>query len=432
MTINDFNSKINLPALIRDGVINGPKDGEFIKVPRFGWFVKNPNDNVVKNLTTILGGTDLDKKLKDLIKDKTSYHEARIIYSETAFNKLENHIRMYNAACLLNVMAVHEAESNSSIYHNGKYLPIKDKLTELGHGSLITNGIGLVTPSMFKEFLTLHKRLKLSESIKNKLIFTSFCAPTYPASIEYATIDNLEQFHTLVEFGEKGWYGNIEGNKILASPSRMMYEVGMTWDKKLNYWLNKQVETDTTMTLRQCLELWKEARPKNFSDGNSPLDIIEKRGEVKILKENLNGLTFDQIDALQKRFGEDFVTLWREREEDEIRLGHFTFRMTPNGITIYYKGVSDEFTNFSFIIEKYIKRDQKVYRVGTIGHRGQFVQFELDNDVFRSVRSLMRAITTIFFDNRIGIPIILTQYQYMLIDVINRFSRNAKFDQDIS
>ena len=429
MTINDFNTKINLPALIKDGIIDGPKNGIFTKVPKFGWFVRDPKSpDDVRNLTMIVKPDETREVYKDLLLHKTEYHEPRITYSETSFNRLIQNVFRYQTFGTFYFRCIQEADTGS-VYQNGKYKKFKEGLIDQGHGALIENGVGLCSAKLLQDWNE-KQNIKIPVAAANKLIFPTFCAPDFPVSLEYATFSNLENRNNLYVLEEKGWFGRLK-NKILSSPHRMMYEVGFTWDKKANFWLDETVEIDQNFTTRKALEVWKEAKSGIFIEGQDPLTLIESRGEVDEIKQYLKSLKFHQVEALQKRFGEEFIRVWQNIEEDTIRLGKITFTMTPSGIDmVRADGERDEYTNFSFIVEKYVRRKKKVYRVGTLGFQGHFIPFELDNDLFATPKTLMNAIYMMFFDNQLGIPIILNQFQCYLIDVINRFSRHATFEQE--
>jgi len=392
----------------------------YIKLPKFGWFAFDETLSSIRALYDLGDQDSIVAFFQYLIKEKKQYHEVGITYSEMSIIRLSNDYYIYKGMQAFHNSCIEELH-NGQLFHDGKYINLAKFLKDEGKEAFLNTGLGLITDKTIKA-----STANLPITIKNKLIIPTYCTPQHPCSFEAFTMAQLHKRDTVYINSEKGWYGKLD-NTILSDFNKLQYNDGCTWDYKADYWMSKPVDIDTSMDVTQCIKIWTEAKRTIFT--NSPLDIIEINKKVPSLKHNLKNLNYNQIKELEKRFGADLLSYWQNQQFEEISIGQLKFIQKDKQYYVERNGVVEEFTNFTMDIHKVVKKDDRYVRIGCISFYDHYIPFEFDNRVFLSCKAFLKRLNEFFFENNIGIPIILNSYQGMIIDVINRFNRNRiKFD----
>jgi len=421
MTSSDFNSRINLQAFCDN---NGVKDQTFIKMPRFGWFAVSATDGQIRTLIDFLPLDDIVPFCTDLILEKPQYHEGKIFYNEIAVARLCNDIRIQ-----LTLRRMHQdlmTEFNEGeVRTDGKTGSLAKMFKENGMEAFAATGVGYMSDSIFNTYYT---PLTLPRHVRGKLILPTWCSPSHFCSLESAKVSAPLQRHTFFINGEKGWYGKPE-KMIYGNLSNLLTHHGCTWDRKLDYWVNKPIGLHDKLQVNQCLQIWTQAQNIRFKQ--HPLDIIEGAKEQGKLKNNLGGLNYVQLSELEKRFGMKLEGSWQAQKQAYVTIGHIKF--VAKDMRYYVEGHDgqlQEFTNFSMEINciKRNKTNQQFYRTGVIYHEGKQEPFELLNEHFLTVSAFVRAINNFFLSRGIGIPIISSSYRGYLLEVINRLNAGCMID----
>ena len=414
MTINDFNSRINLPLYCSD---LGVKGYEFLKIPRFGWYAYNKDYSEVFDIFDFISWKDAPKAITHLIKEKKQYQDFTITYTErgvtNTVNDFKNRILMksfYNDC----VSAFHER----NISLQGRKVVAFDEMQTLGYTNFHRSGIGAIDTNVMAEHI---KHVPLIRTFQNKLLIPSFCTPKHICSLEIVDFDDLKKCHSFYTAVEKGWYGQVNKN-IVGSLDRLKWVEGATWDKKLDFWLSSPVDLDLSLNPNQCLKIWIEAQNASFR--KSPLDVIEQNGKEEQLKHYLKDLNYTQVKQLEKRFGHDLLGLWRNQTHEEINIGKMKFLKKDSRYYVQRGEIMEEFTNFTVTVTKIIKKGNNFFRVGYITYEEREYPFEFNNDYFLTPTGFMKNLCRFFFNHGIGIPVVYSALQAFLIDIINRSGGN--------
>lgn len=421
MTSSDFNCRINLQAFCDN---NGVKDQTFIKMPRFGWFAISNTDGQIRTLIDFLPLDDIVPFCTDLIVEKPQYHEGRIFYNEIAVARLCNDIRIQ-----LTLKKMHQdlmlAFREGEVRTDGKKGSLLKMFAENGMAAFAETGVGYMTEAIFSTYA---RSLALPRYVKNKLVIPTWYSPVHFSSLETAGISTPLQRHTFYLNGEKGWYGKPE-KMIYGNLANLLTHEGCTWDRKLDYWVNKPIGIHEQMPVNLCIQIWTQAQNIRFKQ--DPLDIIEGAKEQGKLKHNLDGLNYKQLSELEKRFGLKLESFWRAQKQAYVTIGNIKF--IARDMRYYVEGHDgqlQEFTNFSIEINS-IKRNRtngRFYRIGIVSYEGKQEPFELLNDHFLNVGLFTRAINEFFLTKGLGIPIISNAYRGYILEVINRLNANCMID----
>ena len=426
MTINDFNSKVDFPGYCAGHRIEG---FNFLKLPKFGWFAYNKDKSEIISFTDLLlreAGNDLDelsKSVKHFIKEKRTYHETPITFSDRVFNKIIKSIHEYRFWKLFHKACVEELH-NGQLHIKGKYIKPITYFEEMGQELILSTRIGLISEKLLETFPS----SQVSKIAKNKIMIPSWCTPQHVASIEVCSIDELHDRTTIFTQGDKGWYGKLE-LQVVPSFEALATTPGFTWDKKADVWLETPVDLITNLSTAQCLKIWQEAKYAKFL--TSPLDLITLQNNLEDLKANLKKLTFEQIRNLETELGISLMPTWRVQNYSEVTLSGLTFIQQGSQYFVERaNGQLEEMTNFTITVDKVIKKKNAYLFAGTVNHGETSLAFEWSHEVFMSAHSFMKKIREFFFENRLGIPIATVHYLGYLMEIITRFNRDAIVDED--
>ena len=292
-----------------------------------------------------------------------------------------------------------------------------------GMKAFVHTGVGLVTPSLWDSY---HTSLGLSKVLKNSLIIPTWCTPQHFATFEHCGITTPTERTTFYNPGERGWSGQPE-KTVYSNFTNLMTHPGCTWDRKLNYWVEKPLALDESLTVSQCLQIWTESEGLEFK--RSPLDIIESTNGVGKLRFNMNELNLAQIGQLEKRFGVKLTDFWKAQKFTQVAIGGITF---INKDMRYYakerNGELEEATNFAVEITKVVRKGGTFVRQGIVYYEGKQEPFELPYDVFLTNVAFFKAITYFFLNRGLGIPLVSSKWKPYLLEVVDRLSANCMVD----
>lgn len=422
MNCNDFNNRINLQAFCE---ANGVKGYSFVRMPRFGWFAVNKVDNEIRTLIDFIPMNDMVNFCTDLIMEKTQYHEGRIMYNEVTVTKLCNAIRIRLLLKKFHQDCKAEYHEGAT-YTSGKTRCLAEMFKENGMDAFADTGVGVISDLIHK---TYRVELALPHSLKGKLVIPTWCTPQHTASFESCSITEPNRRTSFIVEGEKGWYGKPI-KTVYGNFTNLMTHQGCTWDKKLNYWVDKPLDLDESLDVSKCLQIWTEASP-NLSFKRDPLSIIEATNGVGKVKLNLQALSANQTSELEKRFKTPLMALWKTQKQVEVVVSRMPFIYKDMR---YYRVCSDgnleEFTNFAVEITRVYKKDNVFYRQGYVYFEGRQEPFELPNVQFFSSSIFFRALNWFFLNRGIGVPWVDSSLLRVLVDVINKFNANFTIDHE--
>lgn len=422
MTVNEFNAKISLPAYC-DGL--GIKGYDYVKVPRFGWFAFTKDYSEVLSLCDMIGKRDFTKDVTYIIKEKKEYHEFSIMYTERGVIKLTNDFKnliqvdKFYKAC---VGAFYEQQVN---YQSSPVI-MDEELKRQGMPLFHKAGLGVITKEIFDEYSSI---FNLGNKYLNKVIIPSFHTPKHFCSLEAIDIDDTKKTQRIYYNLEKGWYGRVNTD-IIQSVNNLKFVEGATWDKKLDLWSSKVIDIDIAVDPGLCLKIWVEANNTMFRD--SPLRVIEQAGKAGMLKYHLKDLSYAQVKLLERRFGNDLLSIWKQQTTEEIQIGNLKF-ITKDGQYYIQQGERiDELTNFTVKVLKIVKKGDTFFRHGYITYNENDYPFEFDNKYFLSVKGFMKNIHNFFFQQGIGMPIFYTAYQSYILEVVNKSCRDIPIESNLT
>ncbi len=421
MTINEFNSKINLPALC---LHRGYRGLEYVKLPKFGWFAFNKDRSVVHNVMS-LGNWAPSQAYQYLTKDHPEFQESRLVYSETSERKLAADATRLAAYKALYSIALDEMEMGRIRTPFGK-AKVRSVLEQEGLPKFRENMIGMVTS---RALTNEHLGYTIGDKFCDRFIVASFCTPFHPCSFESVNPFKLEDTEEMMTFGERGWYGVLD-KVICTGINEFGATVGNTWDKKVDYWQQKIVDLSPNLDEKQCLQIWVEAKNSRFTQ--NPIDIIVQNNKIEEIRHFLKELNLPQIRELEKLTDTNLFNHWKKSKQEEITVGGIKF--IQRDFRYYFiqgEGLEVEYTNFTINITTIKKVEDKYVYCCNINHNGTEVAAEIPQASFRSSYVLSNWLRDFFLVAGMGIPLITPTYKQYLLYIIQKFSENALVDNTI-
>jgi hypothetical protein len=416
MTLYEFNSKVNLPKLFTGLGVTGYN---FVKTPTFGWWAYTADKQQAIHVFDLFSLDEAAKLYRTITLDKPDYMDFKLRFSDMSENKLAGDITRIAGWTSLWKIAREQAQHGNMTY-NREQLRVTKVANDLGYAELIETGqVGLINDRVLDRF----KWLKIPEEARNKILIPSFCAPNHICSLSYAPIGNLDNTHVLWKEREHGWTGKL-GNRLEVDFKAVATTGGFTWDSKADFWLDNVI-TDVSPQLppEKILRIWCEAKNAQFLQ--SPLEQLKTYHKVADVKHHIKDLTYNQVKELETVFNGELISTWKNLREQQITIGKLTFVKKHNQYFMVRQGVTSQFSNFTMEISHIEKDGNDFYRVGHIFCRDTIIPFKLKAESFISHKAFMKALSTVMFEAGVGIPIVATNHQGYLIDVINVFNEDA-------
>ena len=418
MTVNDFNTKVNLPKFCAK---MGITDYQFVRMPTFGWFAYNKDKSFIGNIFDVVGQKGWDSIYETICKDKPEFLDFTMPYNEVVGKTLRNNllnIQLWTAAY---VFSKKEFETYKLGY-KGKLF--KDVLIENGFNPVLVNNMGVINRNVLERFNMLPWPKK---ELRSKLLIPTFHTPNHISSLDCCSWDNPSEMTSLFVNHEKGWYGNIKHKKFVSSLFDLWTHEGCTWDYKCDYWTGDEVfDLGETLDIPDCIRIWSEVN--NTKLVSSPLDHILDTGKTEELKHYAGMLSLKQLEEIEQRTGEKLNDYWKKARETQVKLGHLTFVRRDNSYYVYRKGNLEQITNFAVDIERIVKRGDKFVRTGIFYLGNSSVPFEMNEEDFVSSRRLHQVIKEKFISSGLGIPILFPLYANRLLLLIESFNSSPKIE----
>ena len=412
MTLNEFNSKVNLPYFCKDTNITGYK---FVKVPLFGWFAYTSNNEPAKTLFDFIEPNDPRKAYRLITLDNRKYLDFNILYSEMHEQKLVNETvwKLNNETLLVEAQ---RCLAYCKIRVDGVQTRLLDILRDLGFPHVMVSGAGFISESLVSK----NKKLSIDDKLVGRLLLPSFAAPGVIASLSTHNPLKLDKVGMHYVRGETGWMGNF-GTTIVKDVDAVCALGGMTWDYKLDYWTNQQMTIHSDVSVETACDIWTQAKRTQFT--NSPLTELGKKSKEEI-QPYLQKLEYTQIKQLENVLAYPLEEAWKTQKQEEVSIGSMRFINKYNHYTIQSKGVSQEYTNFGIKLDHMERENGVFFRVGKVIYEDRELPFRWSEKLFDGkVKTFMGVLKELFYENNIGFPIVLVHYQQHLIDVINRFNQ---------
>lgn len=422
MTTNSFNSKVNLPKFCSK---LGYTDYQFKRIPTFGWFAYNSDRSFIGNIFDLVGQKDKEYLYSLISKQKPEYLDFDLSYSDMVETKLKYNlleIQLWTAA-----YAFSKREMETYKYqYKGKRIPMRALLEEHGFAGAIENGVGVITQALLDKFDMLPwPKVPLT----GKLLVPTFFTPLHIASLEYCSWDSPTDLKMIFLNDEKGWYGNIHHNRVLADIKEVWTTPGNTWDVKADYWYpNQVIELSEYISTETMLRIWNEADNTTFN--KSPLDHIIEVGKISELKNHIGQLSLKQIQEAEEKTGEQLVSHWKKAREQQIQIGNRIFTRRDNRYWVYKKGRLDEVTNFAIEFHRIFKRKDKFYRSGILFYGNQNVPFELEEKYFTTNHLFHKGMKEKFLTAGLGVPLVQPDFFGRALLIINSFNPDIKVELD--
>lgn len=412
----EFNSKVNLPKLFAGLGITGYS---FVKTPTFGWWAYTADKQQAVNVFDLFSLDESAKLYRTITLEKSEYLDFKVRFSDMSENKLAGDLTRIAGWTSVWKIARDQAQHGKMTY-NREQIRLTTLAADLGYAHLIESGqVGLINDKVLDRF----RWLKIPEEAKNKILIPSFCAPGHLCSLGYAAIGNLDNIHPLWKEREHGWMGKL-GNTIEPDFKSVATTGGFTWDYKADFWLDSVI-TDVSHNLppEKLLKIWCEAKNAQFLV--SPLDHLKTYHKIAEVKHHIKDLTYSQVKELETTFNGELISTWKNLREQQITIGKLTFVKKHNQYFMIRQGSTTQFSNFTMEISHIEKDGNDFYRVGHIYCRDHIIPFKLKAEAFISHKAFMKALSTVMFESGCGIPIVATNHQGYLLDVINVFNEDA-------
>lgn len=430
MTLNDINCKVNLPSYFSEHQLVGY---QFTKLPRFGWFGFNSTRSEILSFSDLLirqSKGDMDeagKLLKHIILARKDLHEIPIPYSETLLNKALRSLHEHRFWQLVHKASMVDLSEGGLIRVDKKLVPAEKWMNDNGFTSLIDDGAGTISEKLVSQIGAASK-ITLEHPT---LLMPSWFTPKHIASLELldpATCTLGEHMYTL---GEKGWYGTLDGS-VLPSIEYLKELRGCTWDKKADYWTTEPLDVHPHVPVNQLLQIWQEAKATKFI--TSPLDRIDLTKDAEFLKGSLPKLKYPQIKELEDKLKTPLVADWKKLSYNEVTIRGIRYYQQNNQYFMeMMNGRVDDLADFTITIERIVQTTAETYSfIGVLAHDNDYIPFEWRYEAFQTPGALMLNVRKLFFENRLGIPIVNMQYQRALVEVIQSLNRHVLVEKEDS
>ena len=284
--------------------------------------------------------------------------------------------------------------------------------------------VGLVTPKIAN--MSVFRPIMSKQHLQNKLIFPTFYAPGFLASLEATTMEalcsqdeKLEVQDPIYLRGEKGWYGN-PNNIIVGSPKQLSTIAGCTWDPKLDYWNTMPLDLHESLDTKQCIDIW--AMGRNLVFKKSPLTVIKYNKGQDQIKNFTGNLTLGQVKELEKEIGVNLASTWFSNRYQQAEVFGKRFICKNNRYYVEYGTQQVEYTNFSVKLTKIKKENGEFHQHGFIYFNQTETPFSIKRKVFLSFYDLLNELTNTMLEAGVGVPTVAPNLKHYLVNVVESFN----------
>jgi hypothetical protein len=425
MTVYEFQSKVNLPAL--HDAVKGDPSLSFKKVPKFGWVAYNRDFSTVSTLFDFF--RDAPAAIyRHITKKHPEFQENKMEYSEKVELKLQYSFYYEKAIAEFYQQSQEEAVDGRLKWKKGESVKVTKLIEDLGLQPFITNGLlGVCTEKMVEA--APNRYYNAPATLVGRLIIPTFYAPSKVATLESRSL--LEPSNeTLLPVStkytvEKGWYGRLN-KRVVSSLNELYIQPGNTWDKKADLWTEGVLQLSPQLSVGQCLEIWRDSRYSKFV--LSPLQWIKDKHGLEKVKEHLHGLTHAQIKELEKETGETLINYWEAQNQSIVEVSGVKFLQRNDRYYIVRHDREIEYTNFTVQLTKIVKKEGMFFLHGFIQCNNKEIPFTTKRGVFSTYNSVMKELMELFLETGLGIPTVSPNFKHYIGNVIFAFNPDVPFE----
>ncbi|NBQ67402.1 MAG: hypothetical protein EBU46_00680 [Nitrosomonadaceae bacterium] len=425
MTVHEFQSKVNLPAL--HNAVKGDPSLAFKKVPKFGWVAYSKDYSTVSTLFDFF--RDAPAAIyRHITKNHSEFQENKMEYSEKVEQKLQYSFYYEKAIEEFYRQSREEAVDGRLKWKKGESVKVTKLIEDLGLHPFITNGLlGVCTEKMVEN--SANRYYSAPMPLVGKLIIPTFYAPTKVATLESRSLfepsnETLQLVNTRYPV-EKGWYGELN-KRVVSTLNELYIQPGNTWDRKADLWTEEVLQLSPQLNVGQCLEIWRDSRYSKFVV--SPLQWIRDKHGLEKVKEHLHGLTHAQIKELEKETGESLVNYWEAQNQAVVEVSGVKFLQRNDHYYIIRQDREIEYTNFTIQLTKIVKKAGQFFLHGFIQCNNKEIPFITKRGVFSTYNSVMKELMELFLETGLGIPTVSPNFKHYIGNVIFAFNPEIPFE----
>jgi hypothetical protein len=415
MTLNDFNSKVNLPRFVSK--LGIPiEDYEFIKIPPFGWFGKSLKTDFVGNIFDFVPPDQWEHLYSRVVESYSDTLDFSIPNSQWAEKQLFKNVYRYHQYLNVWRMSRKEMKTHRARFEN-RVVYFEDVLGQMGMPGFAQNGMGCLTPAISEKF----PKLELDKVMRYRriLVIPTFVTPKHIASLEIASVHSLDDRIKVYVNGEMGWYGTAD-SPVVGSFNDLKVGPGCTWNRKLDHWMPSPIEISQSVTTSQLIQIWSDARRSSFS--TDPIELLLSKHGTEDIQHHLGCLSYEQVQQLERATGESLIAGWIECRQRQFVIHGKTFSRRGGSYYLVEDDDEEQLTNFTMDINEIRKRikDGKTVFVwcGFINAGNSVVPFELEDRYFTSSYLFTRGVRDSFLNLGLGIPYINQRYLGQIMNII--------------
>ena len=433
MTLSDFVTKLHLPSIAAHFSWEQPLF--FRNLPGKGWWATSRSRDQVYNAIDLFAynspGIPKDdvsvmqycyryftQQHPELLEQPLRYSESNEKYLIRAYEEQQLWEKFY-LDCRAEALA-------GSLEYKTKKFRFSQLLLDEGMPELINSGIGIVTTqSLGKQF----EKLKLKDVlVKNTLILPTFFAPGKIASLEMAEMGNITNRKIIYVRDSAGWYGNFDSHRILGKLTDLYSVQGCVWNAQLANWIGGiEFKLHNTIQPPQCIEIWTNHNSIKFD--KDPLSLIPKTDLIRVLKDNLGKINFQQLKELERITKFSLHKEWINLRNSETVIAGLRF-IHRDGRYYYVSRKGEiEFTNFCITLDQIKKEGDEFWQYGDISMNDEIAPFRIKRKYFVNQNSLMKALTATLIENGVGIPLVAPNLKHYLPNVIENFNPINKIEK---
>lgn len=397
---NEFNSRVNLPRLC-NFMGDFPKL-KFVKLPAWGWF--GFNKSICINFFDIVALADAGAWYEKIVKTHPDLLDTPTEYSEIVKRKIIRSLTTYSA------WKAFYLESVNNLKEDKKLLT---ELDESGFGALVTNGAGYISKELYVKLVKALPDLKLQRWLIGRFIIPTRITPRHFGSFEALNLNDLKGSRVLYINQEPGWYGDMS-KEILGDLKDTMAIEGCTWHPNISQFTNKYHIGDATQ-LKTLLSIW-------VATGEDIVPLLKSRSFTKAEYVPCLGILAQKhLKILKKELGLDLSKEWKEQKTTKTIFNNRTYIRLYDRFVQQRSYGQEELSNFAVELSS-IEYDNGsyVYKCN-LYYKDQVFPCNMSERAFSTGAKFIQAITNIFLQNSLGLPIILPRSEDIILSLVKRF-----------
>ena len=217
----------------------------------------------------------------------------------------------------------------------------------------------------------------------------------------------------------------MAGVEIVRDLNELKIKPGNTWNSKNDYWNTSPIGLSEMLSTEQLIKIWSESEHSLFSSDLGAL-MMGKQGDED-LRKHVPMLDHSQVQQLEKRTGQELMSLWMRSREEQFSVQGRTYIKRDKAYYLVKKGEDEQLTNFILDINQIRKKnDDEFIWCGMVYFENHAVPFEMEDKYFMSCHLFTKGIRKMFLSLGLGIPFINEKYVRQLITMIQLTCHNVK------